>query len=64
MGMCGQRDLNYANPGDCYKVNLIPPDKQGQSFSYKIFLTPHIMPDQPYGQSYNLICRLVIEQKS
>jgi hypothetical protein len=63
-GMCGQRDLNYANRGDCYKVNLIPQDKQGQSHSYKIFLTPHIMPDQPYGQSYNLICKLVIEQRS
>lgn len=57
-GMCGDRDLNYSNRGDCYNTNLIPAEYQNNPYSYTISIIPQIAPDQPYGKSYNLICKV------
>ena len=56
-GMCGERDLDYANYGSCYLTNILPQNSLSLPYSYKITIIPHAT-QGVYGPAYNFTCQV------
>ncbi len=61
MGDCGEMDLDYSDPGNCYLTDLVPHKDQTRPYSYYITLIPQATGHSTYGRPmYNLTCTVEV----